>query len=312
MRFPRIKHVGNGVFREKHLTRCQCPVPDGRQGGTCGSCGSRFSPSSRKRFTAGHTRRHGQTRGNPQRARHRHGSRQSRWRWASASACLAWRQRKRLRGNEMTQPMTYDELAAVMRELREFGHLTSMPATGFGMPTLPPARVPRPGDPGLPPQGMTVATQPTPPPSGYEQYVDRYRRGVSPGEAATELGLAAAPLALGPLGAVGRAATRHPAVTGAVAGGLGLGTATEAGEPAKGDPRLDALRAIEEQIVGNRSALEKMATTNFRSTVAERTHRRLTSRPSADWRSASVPSRKSWTLRRMLWPIQRSPSSGRR
>ena len=39
MRFPRIKHVGNGVFREKHLTRCQCPVPDGRQGGTCGSCG---------------------------------------------------------------------------------------------------------------------------------------------------------------------------------------------------------------------------------------------------------------------------------
>ena len=161
--------------------------------------------------------------------------------------------------------MTYDELAAVMRELRESGHLTSMPATGFGMPTLPPARVPRPGDPGLPPQGMTVARQPTPPPSDYEQYVDRYRHGVSPGEAATELGLAAAPLALGPLG---RLATASPKATGAVLGALGLGTATEAGEPAKGDPRIEKLRAIEQEIRGHRSALEKQATTNFQSKTA--------------------------------------------
>ena len=118
------------------------------------------------------------------------------------------------------------EWNALARHLRETGQMTSLPATGFGMPTLPPARVPRPGDPGLPPQGMTVAR---PEPTHYEQYVDRYRHGISPGEAANELGLAAAPLALGPLG---RLATASPKATGAAMGALGLGTATEAGEPA--------------------------------------------------------------------------------
>ena len=152
------------------------------------------------------------------------------------------------------------EWNALARHLRETGQMTSMPATGFGMPDLSVLR----GQGAL---GPGTLPQTTPPPSDYQQYVDRYRHGVSPGEAATELGLAAAPLALGPLGAVGRAAARHPVVTGAVAGGLGLGS-TEAGEPAKGDPRFDKLRAIDQEIMGHRSALERMATTNFKSTVA--------------------------------------------
>ena len=39
MRFARIKHVGRGVFRMKHLPRCKCPQPDGKANGVCKSCG---------------------------------------------------------------------------------------------------------------------------------------------------------------------------------------------------------------------------------------------------------------------------------
>ena len=42
------------------------------------------------------------------------------------------------------------EWNALARHLRETGQMTSMPATGFGMPALPPARVPKPGLPILP------------------------------------------------------------------------------------------------------------------------------------------------------------------
>ena len=52
------------------------------------------------------------------------------------------------------RPMTYEELAAVMRELRESGHLTSMPATGFGMPDLDVLRG-RGAIPGKPLQAMS-------------------------------------------------------------------------------------------------------------------------------------------------------------
>ena len=59
------------------------------------------------------------------------------------------------------------EWAAIARRMREAGVDLGTPPAAFGMPTLPPARVPRPGDPGLPPQGMTVAR---PEPTHYEQY----------------------------------------------------------------------------------------------------------------------------------------------
>jgi hypothetical protein len=39
MRFTRVKHVGRGVFRIKHLPRCKCLKPDGNGDGVCRSCG---------------------------------------------------------------------------------------------------------------------------------------------------------------------------------------------------------------------------------------------------------------------------------
>jgi hypothetical protein len=61
----------------------------------------------------------------------------------------------------------------------------------------------------------------------------------------------------------------QPKATGAALGALGLGTATEAGEPAaKGDPRFEKLRSIEQEIRGHRAALEQHARTNFQSKTA--------------------------------------------
>ena len=121
------------------------------------------------------------------------------------------------------RPMTYEELAAVMRELRESGHLTSMPPTGFGMPDLDVLRG-RGAIPGKPLQAMS-GPAPLPPWADVARSftpiggVDEAARNLAEAEHAGDYGRGAAAVGQGVASAL-PVVGRMGRVSGAAYGGL--------------------------------------------------------------------------------------------